>query len=389
LDSTHTIPAQSLAEQSSRRTVKLLDRYIVRQFLVSFLFGLVAFLLIFVLVDAMEHLDDFIDAHAPLKVVIEYYIAFMPEIVKLMTPVAVLLGSLFVIGRLSTNSELTAMKSSGVSLYRVLMPFLVVAFLISFASIYLNGWVVPRANAKKGYIERTVLNRGNDVSSRMNIFFQEGPRRIVSMNYFDPNTNIASHVSIQDFADSDMTVLALRYDAPKMKWIGSASASSILPVPGWTLLNGAMRNFDGSTQHLSFFDSLPMGKLTLTPVDIEKKQRKPDEMDYTELGEFIRNQERAGQDVSRWLVDFHSKMSFPFASVIMVLFGVPFASARPRSGVALGFGICTAVTFIYLAFMKVSQVVGYNGDVNPLLTAWLANLIFLAAGIVNMIRVQK
>jgi lipopolysaccharide export system permease protein len=75
--------------------------------------------------------------------------------------------------------------------------------------------------------------------------------------------------------------------------------------------------------------------------------------------------------------------------VIMVLFGVPFASARPRSGVALGFGICTAVTFIYLAFMKVSQVIGYNGDVNPLLTAWLANLVFLAAGIVNMIRVQK
>ena len=369
--------------------MKLLDRYIVRQFMVSFVFGLVAFLLIFVLVDTMEHLDDFIDAHAPVKVVIEYYIAFMPEIIKLMTPVAVLLGSLFVIGRLSTNSELTAMKSSGVSLYRILIPFLVVAFLISFASIYLNGWVVPRANAKKGYIERTVLNRGNDVSSRMNIFFQEGPRRIVSMNYFDPQTSIASHVSIQDFADSDMTVLAWRFDAPKMKWIGSTSASAGLPVPGWTLLNGAKRAFEGSVQDLSFFDSLPMGKLTLTPVDIEKKQRKPDEMDYTELGEFIQNQERAGQDVSRWLVDFHSKMSFPFASVIMVLFGVPFASARPRSGVALGFGICTAVTFIYLAFMKVSQVIGYNGDVNPLLTAWLANLIFLVAGIVNMIRVQK
>jgi lipopolysaccharide export system permease protein len=223
----------------------------------------------------------------------------------------------------------------------------------------------------------------------MNIFFQEGPRRIVSMNYFDPQSSVASHVSIQDFADSDMTVLVRRFDAPKMNWIGSTSYSSVLPGPGWTLLKGAMRTMEGSTQHLSFFDSLPMGKLTLTPADIEKKQRKPDEMDYTELKEFIQNQELAGQDVSRWLVDFHSKVSFPFASVIMVLFGVPFASARPRSGVALGFGICTAVTFIYLAFMKVSQVIGYNGDVNPFVTAWLANLIFLAAGIVNMVRVQK
>ena len=369
--------------------MKILDRYIVRQFMVSFLFGLIAFLLIFVLVDAMEHLDDFIDAHAPLKIVIDYYIAFMPEIIKLMTPVAVLLGSLFVIGRLSTNSELTAMKSSGVSLYRVLSPFLVVAFLISFASVYLNGWVVPRANAKKYNIERTVLNRGNEISSRMNIFFQEGPRRIVSVNYFDPQANVASHVSIQDFADSDMTVLVRRFDAPRMNWIGSISTSNAIPIPGWTLVNGAMREFEDGTQHISFFDTLRIGKLSLTPADIEKKQRKPDEMEYGDLKEFIQNQERAGQDVSRWLVDFHSKLSFPFASVIMVLFGVPFASARPRSGLALGFGISTAVTFIYLAFMKVSQVIGYNGDVNPLLTAWLANLIFLAAGIVNMIRVQK
>ncbi len=367
----------------------ILDRYIVRQFIISFLFGLIAFLLIFVLVDAMEHVDDFIDAHAPAKVVVEYYIAFTPEIIKLMTPVAILLGSLFVIGRLSTNSELTAMKSSGVSLYRILIPFLVVAFLISSVSVYLNGWVVPKANAKKYYIERTVLNRGDNVSTRMNIFFQEGPRRIVSVNYFDPQANVALRVSIQDFADSNMTVMVQRYDAPRMKWINPTLAANAATIPGWTLINGAMREFQGNTQHLSFFDSLPVGKLSLTPADIEKKQRKPDEMDYGELKEFIQNQEQAGQDVSRWLVDFHSKISFPFASVIMVLFGVPFASARPRSGLALGFGICTAVTFIYLAFMKVSQVIGYNGDVDPFVTAWIANIIFLAAGIINMVRVQK
>ncbi len=369
--------------------MKLIDRYIIRQFLLSFLFGLVAFILIFVLVDAMEHIDDFIDARAPVSVVVGYYIAFTPEIIKLMTPVAVLLASLFVISRLSTNSELTAMKSSGVSLYRILVPFLVMAFLISFASIYLNGWVVPRANSKKFYIERTVLNRGNNTAATFNIFFQVGPRRIVSINYFDVQRKIASVVSIQDFADTNLTVMTRRYDAPRMQWYDSTSAGPDSGTAGWVLMKGATREFTGHSQQLVFFDRMPVGKLSLTPADIEKKQKKPDEMEYEELAEFIRNQESAGQDVSRWLVDFHAKLAFPFASVIMVLFGVPFATARPRSGVALGFGICTAATFIYLAFMKISQVVGYNGDVNPLLTAWLANLIFLAAGIVNMIRVQK
>jgi lipopolysaccharide export system permease protein len=112
-------------------------------------------------------------------------------------------------------------------------------------------------------------------------------------------------------------------------------------------------------------------------------------MNYTDLQEFIENQRRAGQDVSRWLVEYHFKLAFPFASIIMVLFGVPFASSKPRAGVALGFGIALAVAFIYLIFMKTSQVFGYNGDLNPFLTAWLANLIFLVAGIFNLFRVQK
>jgi lipopolysaccharide export system permease protein len=142
-------------------------------------------------------------------------------------------------------------------------------------------------------------------------------------------------------------------------------------------------------QTLRAFDSLKIGKLSLTPSDIEKKQRTPDEMDYNDLREFITNQERAGQDVARWLVEYHFKIAFPFASIIMVLFGVPFASSRPRTGAAIGFGIATAVTFVYLGFMKASQVFGYNGDLNPLLTAWLANLIFLVAGIANLVRVQK
>jgi lipopolysaccharide export system permease protein len=369
--------------------MNILDRYILRQFFVSFFFGLISFLLIFVLVDAMEHIDDFIDAHAPASVVVAYYLAFLPEIIKLMTPVAVLLGSLFVVSRLSANSELAAMKASGVSLYRILLPFLVAAFLISGASVYLNGWIVPRANEKKFYIERTVLNRGNDGSARFNICFQEGPRRIVSMSYYDTQTRTASHVSIQDFADTDPTVLVRRYDAPQMQWTDSALHAGDSPTPGWTLLNGSARSFLVNSENIFFYPRFSIGRLSLSPADIEKKQRKPDEMDYGELDEFIENQRKAGQDLSRWLVDFHGKLSFPFASVIMVLFGVPFASARPRSGVALGLGICTAATFIYLAFMKISQVVGYNGDVDPLLTAWLANLIFLAAGIVNMVRVQK
>jgi len=367
--------------------MKILDRYIVRQFLVSFFFGLLAFILIFVIANMMENLDDFIDANAPTRVIIEYYIAFIPEIIKFMVPMAVLLAALFITGRLSSQNELSAIKSTGTSLYRIMTPFLAVALAISLISVFFNGWVVPYANQKKFYIERMHLNRSIVMNDRYNILFQEGRRRIVSINYYDTQVKCAQHVSIQDFDSTDMTILRHRYDALQMQWVQPKESDG--KTGYWMLLNGTTRSFVDTAQTLMQFDSLKVGKLTLTPAEIEKKQRTPDEMNYTDLRKFIENQKLAGQNVARWLVEYHFKLAFPFASVIMVLFGVPFASSRPRTGAALGFGIALAVAFIYLIFMKASQVFGYNGDLDPLLTAWLSNLIFLVAGIVNLFRVQK
>jgi lipopolysaccharide export system permease protein len=107
------------------------------------------------------------------------------------------------------------------------------------------------------------------------------------------------------------------------------------------------------------------------------------------MEEFIENQRRAGQDVSRWLVAFYSKVSFPFASVIVVLFGVPFSSQKRRGGVGVQLGISLLICFVYLIVMKVSQVFGYNGDVHPLLTAWMANILFAAGAVVVILRVRK
>lgn len=364
----------------------ILDRYIVRQFLVTFLFGLLAFVLIFLVVDLMEKLDDFIDANVDTRVIIEYYVHFIPEIVKLMTPVAMLLAALFVTGRLSQQNELAAMKSSGMSLYRFMAPFVGVALAVSLVSIYFNGWLVPYANQTKFDIERVHLNRLSTATSRFNIYFQEGRTRLVSIGFYDANTRMASRVSIQDFADSNLTVLLTRHDAQQMQWVSLDQDTS---NPGWVLLRGNTRSFVEGTPSFEQYGQKPIGRLSLTPSDIEKKQRKPDEMDFEELKQFIEAQKRAGQEVSRWLVDYHGKIAFPFASLIVVLFGVPFSSNKRRSGVAVEFGISIAVTFIYLGFMKTSQVFGYNGDMDPLLTAWMANLLFFVAGVVNLTRVQK
>ena len=162
--------------------MKLFDRYIIRQFLLTALFGIIAFTIIFIVIDLMEKLDDFLDRKADAMIIVQYYIAFTPEMVKLMTPVAILLSSLFTTGKLSNNNELTAMKSSGVSMYRFMAPMLIVALIISVASVYFNGWIVPYANQRKFNIEHVYLQRNSESTARSNIYIQDGLRRIVSIN---------------------------------------------------------------------------------------------------------------------------------------------------------------------------------------------------------------
>lgn len=361
--------------------MKILDRYIIRQFVLTTLFSLVAVLIIFIVIDAMENLDDFIDAHANWGIIVQYYIYFMPEIIKLIMPIAMLLASLFVTARLSTQNELTAMKSSGISLYRLMIPYLVVAVLVSVGSVYFNGWIVPRVNKMKFTIERVYLHKGLVNASGANIYVQDTPTRILSIGYFDDARGAASRVSIQDFSVADPTIMIDRMDATSMIWDSTEHR--------WYLQNGTRRWFAEGKERIESFDRQPAGVLHFAPDDLRKKQEKPDEMEYYDLQQFIKNQQRAGQDVSRWLVDFYSKTSFPFASVIVVLFGIPFASIKRRGGVGVQLGVSLLICFIYLIFMKVGQVFGYNGDISPLWTAWSANIIFLAAATFLIVRVPK
>jgi lipopolysaccharide export system permease protein len=361
--------------------MKLLDRYIVRQFIVTSAFALLAVTVIFVVIDALEHLEDFIDKQATVGMVALYYVYFIPEIVKLIMPVAMLLGSLFVTARMSTQSELTAIKSSGISLYRIMAPYLFVALTISALSVYFNGWIVPQANKKKFTLERVYLQKEIIATYSANIFFQDSPTRILSIGYYDEMRATASRVSIQDFDPRDATVLVGRIDASSMTWDSTARA--------WILHKGTQRTFTNGKESTRDFITSPAGHLRFDPDDLRKKQEKPDEMDYYTMREFIDSQQRAGQDVARWQVDFYSKVSFPFASVIVVLFGVPFSSVKRRGGMGVQIGISLLICFIYLIFMKVSQVFGYNGDIHPLLTAWLANIFFLGAAAYVMMRVPK
>ncbi|GBD88692.1 lipopolysaccharide export system permease protein LptF [bacterium BMS3Abin03] len=359
--------------------MKILDKYLIKQYLQTIIFGLLAFAVIFIVIDAMENLDDFIDHDVPIQIILNYYVVFSPEIIRLMTPVAVLFAALFTAGKAANLSELTAMRASGMSIYRFMAPFIGTTLFISIFSIYFGGYIVPMANKTKVHLEQEYLKKGISFTGS-NLYFQDSNTRIVSIGFFDNSTNVASRVSIQEFNKNDLTKMTSRIDAPKLSYDTLSST--------WIALNGVKRTFKGKTQSAMYFDSLNLAYLDFTPADIAKKQIKMQEMNLGELKELIKSQEKTGNDPTTTLIEYYSRFAFAVTSLIVVLFGLPLSATSRKGGLAVQVGISILVTFIYLVFMKVSQAFGKNGALDPLLTAWFANIFFFAAAVVSIIKIR-
>lgn len=368
--------------------MKILDRYILKHFVQNFFFGIFCFLIIFILIDLFENLDKFIDKKMPGGLIFQYYIYFIPEILKLITPVGMLLASLFTISRFINYSELTAMQSSGISLFRYLAPILGFGLLITAFSIYFNGWVVPKSNSLKFNLERTYLGKHQIVANIQNLYIQEQLNRIITVGAFNESSGLAQNVSIQIFNEDTLTALTERYDIPEMTWDAGKK--------DWKLINALKRDFikndsiEFSYLQQVYIEDIPgIKKISLTPDLIKKSQLKPEELNLSEHKEFIHNLESSGLDASRTNVDYYSKISFPFANIVTILFGISVSTNRRKGGAALQFGIAILVSFIYLGLVKISQVIGYNGDINPILTAWMANILFIMVSIVNFLRLNR
>jgi len=360
---------------------KIVDKYLVRQFVQSIFFGIMTFTLIFIVIDMMENLDDFIDQNVAKDIIFQYYVYFVPEIIRLITPIAILLACLFTVGKLNNYNELTALKSSGMSLFRFMTPFLLVGFVLSLITIYFTAYVVPYSNKQKVYIEQFYMKK-NLVYAGTNLFFQDSQDKIINISYFDEYSKSASRTGILFLDKSDINHVSKKIDCEQLKWDTLKNE--------WIAVKVIERKFiSDSKDEVTGYDTLRINYLNFKPEDVLLKQKRVEELNIAELMQVINDQKRSGNDVTRLLIDLHSIFSFSFANFIVVLFGVPLSVDRRKGGMAFQFGANLFFTFIYLGFMKISQSFGKNGLLDPILTAWFANFVFIVLAVINILRVRK
>jgi len=347
--------------------------------------ALIGFSTIFIIVDLIENIDRFIDNNVPIVITAKYYLYSIPWFINIALPMSMLLATVFSIGLMVKKNEWTAMKSSGISLYRIAIPLLVLGCLISGLSYELDNNLVNLGNEMRFSIEREYFKKRSRARSRnkkvlMDVFIQKQGSIHIALDKYAITQDRATNGTIIKL---DGDYLTRRIDAKTLTWIPLEES--------WAISDFSIRLFSDkgieSDVIISTGDTLL--QLGFTPDDLIKPTKSPEELNYKELSQRILLLKENGVNTSRWEVTKAFKVSFAFTNLIVILFGLPLVVLKTRGGLTFGAGASVFVIFGYYAFIKFGQSLGFKELVDPFLAAWLGNIVFMAAGIILIIIAKK
>lgn len=356
--------------------MRVLDRYLTHKFLRALGYSLLVFIAIYVIVDLVEHLDTFVDARATAGQVVRYYLNYVPAIVVLTVPMGVLMATLFTVGGLSKTNELLAMRSSGLSLWRIAMPLLGGGLVLSVLLLVFAEWVVPHTDQERSDILSLEIEKkqADRRTVAYHVYIQGQDHRIFRLERYDLTQRRGWAVLVQAIDDSRI-LWTVRAD--EIRWADSL----------WVLTRGEERTFESEVW--TPFDTLARPDWTETPEDFSQRDKSPENMGYRDLREYIQVMERSGKDASRERFKLQFKLALPFMCFIIVMVGVPIASSPKRAGVALSFGIASGIAIVYIFMLRVMESLGNKGDLPPMLAAWSMNFVFLLVGLGLFFAVRK
>lgn len=351
--------------------MKLIHRYLLTEFLRYLGLVLLTFILVFLLVDFLEKIDNFLEAGVHLPRVLHYYLLLIPSIVFNLAPVAVLVSVMITVGLMARRSELVALKASGVSLFTVSLPFVMTALAISLLLFGLSETVIPYTSVKTNSIWNIEVEKKQDASTGRfkNVWFKGGGM-IGNFQVYDRPGKKLEGIGLYLFDPGFQ--LTERVEANEGRAVGDR----------WEFQKGLIKKYDKEGRYSvqpfqqAFFD------LPELPEDVSRVTRAPEEMSFEGLWSYARRVRAEGHDPIRSYVNLNMKVAFPFISLVMVLLGLPIAFWREKGGgIPLGIGAGIGLSFIYLVFLGLARSMGYIGFLPPTVAAWLPNVFFILLGL--------
>ena len=353
---------------SPTRYVGILDWYIIRKFIGTYIYAILLIISIAIVFDFNENLSKFTQYHAPWRaIVFDYYANFIPYYSNLFSPLFVFIAVIFFTSKLAGNSEIIAMLAAGVSIRRLMRPYMISCVLIAGLTFYLNSFVIPHGTVIRQNFESLYRNSKKNTSAE-NVQLYVAKNTTAYIQHYDNQYKRGYGFSLVKIKDkkivSHMTAMEIQYDTvadTKFHWRHS---------------NWKTRTLKGLKEHIQSGASKDT-VLLMEPTDLVYSKGQQETFTSPELLDYISKQTSRGSgNVVQYEVEFHKRIAMSFSSFILTIIGLSLSSRKRKGGMGLYLGIGLALSFSYIMLQTVSSTFAIQADTPPLLAAWIPNIIF-------------
>lgn len=352
--------------------LKTIDLYIIKKFLGTFFFAISLILAIVVVFDVAEKIEDFIEHNVSLnEIIFTYYVNFIPYFANLFSSLFIFISVIFFTSKLTSNSEIVAILSSGISYHRLMLPYFYSALILAIISFLLTSYVIPNANKDRIEFELKYVD-GRRGYSKRNVHKQILPGVYAYLESYDNYRNIGYQFSLEKFEEGK---LSSKLISSKINWDSTTQK--------WKVYSYYIRNYskDGTKDEIIEGYELDT-TLNMHPKDFTRRLKSIETLDADELEVFIAEQTMKGDDnLEAYKVEKYRRLAFPFSTFILTLIGVSLSTRKKRGGIGLNIALGIALSFIYILFMQVFTELAKANTLPALLAVWIPNILFFTVGI--------
>jgi LPS export ABC transporter permease LptG/LPS export ABC transporter permease LptF len=370
--------ARTLHRFKPRGFPLILDEYVLREFLKMFLTVLASFVLLMLVFTFFELIGDILRNHTPLSTVGAYLLNLTPSMLYQITPLSVLISVLVTFSLLQRSSELTAMKATGISIYRLVVPVLVIAAMLALALFAFDQYYLPQANRKQEALRNIIKGRPPQTTLNPDqkwIFGQQRPGepgRIFYYQFFDPDEESFANLSLFEF-DPTTFALTKRIFAARVLWDEDTHA--------WTFENGWAVTMQGATvTGFREFKTAVFPEVQEQPGYFTKEKQQSQEMNFGQLRRYIADLQQSGFDTMRLRVQLWDKLAYPLVTIVMAVLAIPFALSMGRRGSLTGVATAIGIALGYWAVASIFNGLGYVNYLPSAIAAWSPDILFGLTG---------
>jgi lipopolysaccharide export system permease protein len=363
---------------------KILDVYILKKFLGTFVFTMLVITIIAVVIDTSEKADDFVRSGLTgWQLVTNYYIGFIPFIMSMIFPLMVFIAIIYFSSKMAGKSEFIAILAGGVRYNRMLRPYMVGAIFLSVIFWLASQYWVPRANEIRTnfqtvYVDRNSSYNGDPTKNTNNFYLRVDPTTFVGFRYYDTARKTATSFFLQKLHGNTVYYTAR---ADNIVWDAHKK--------DWKLTGVVERTIAGDRETLKKLDSLHIN-LNVQPKELRRDDYLKDQLTTPELHQFIHMEEvRGSEGLNTFKVELYHRDATPFSVIIMSMIGAVIATRKIRGGSGLHLAVGIVMAAVFVVMDKFAVTFSTKGELPPLLAAWLPNIIFSGVAWVFYVRTPK